>query len=71
MADSSECLANAGVAAAFRGAPLEECSSALSHHVSLPDERHNVRSSIIFLIPAIALPGFNPLGHVRVQLRMV
>lgn len=29
------------------------------------------RSTIIFLISAIALPGFNPLGQVRVQLRMV
>ena len=30
-----------------------------------------LRSSSIFLIPPMALPGFNPLGHVRVQLRMV
>ena len=29
------------------------------------------RSTIIFLISAIALPGFKPFGQVRVQLRMV
>ena len=29
------------------------------------------RSTIIFLISAMALPGFNPFGQVRVQLRMV
>ena len=28
-------------------------------------------NAIVFLISAMALPGFNPLGHVREQLRMV
>lgn len=28
-------------------------------------------NAIVFLISAIALPGLNPLGHVREQLRMV
>ena len=32
---------------------------------------HISRSPIAFLISAMALPGFNPLGQVRVQLRMV
>src|SRR5665213_3161285 len=30
-----------------------------------------LRSTIIFLIEAIALPGFNPFGQVRVQLSIV
>ena len=42
---------------------IEQCGY-LVHVVS-------VRSSIIFLISAIALPGFKPFGQVRVQLRMV
>ena len=29
------------------------------------------RSTIFFLISAIALPGFNPFGQVRVQFRIV
>ena len=34
--------------------------------------RHQLLRSISnFLIPAMALPGFKPFGHVRVQLRMV
>jgi hypothetical protein len=33
--------------------------------------RHTCRSTIIFLISAIALAGFSPLGQVRVQFMMV
>jgi hypothetical protein len=40
-------------------------------HLLLFDLDLLLRSIINFLIPAMALPGFNPFQHVRVQLRIV
>lgn len=47
-------------------------------HINVTNNNNNPHSpalpyenAMTFLISAIALPGFNPLGHVREQLRMV